>query len=189
MEVRASVLTQCSHWDQIRWQVPSWFCTLGTVSIAAVAYLHDTATEAKFFAALGIFGGLCFVLLCRLVSYERRLVHEFNHDTLDALLPDGGAMARALEVRRPFDFAGVRILLTATFWFLAYTALLSGIFLGCAAWLWWRHQIWPVIWTIVIAVSFEIVVLWVLPKLVPPCRRLKKASADGEGHAPLSSPQ
>ena len=30
LPLRESVITQCGRWDQIRWQVPSWFCTLGT---------------------------------------------------------------------------------------------------------------------------------------------------------------
>ncbi len=166
LALRASVLSQCSQWDQIRWQVPAWFCTVGSVSIGIIAYLHaGPIVEALFFTAVGIFGALCFVLLCKLVTYERQVVSEFNNEAIRRFPTDDHEVRDALEIKRPFEFLGVRLLLTATFWFIVYTGALTIVLLGAAAWLPWHH-IAPVVCTILIAVVFEVLVLLVLPRLL-----------------------
>ncbi|HEV2499643.1 MAG TPA: putative molybdenum carrier protein [Terriglobia bacterium] len=160
--LRDSVLSQCGHWDQIRWQVPAWFTTLGTIGITAVSYLKlYPQWQLRFLLALGIFGALCFILLCRLVSYERHLVDEFNSSARGLHIDSN--LEVILEIRRPFKFTWPAILLTATFWFLVYTALLTIFLLGWAAWLWWKIP--GVIVIIGIAAVFEVVLL-LLPQIL-----------------------
>ncbi len=147
VSLRESVLSQCGGWDQIRWQVPSWFCTLGTISLGVVNFFAGTHYEPKkfggFFAALGIFGILCFVLLSKLVIYERRVVDEFN-GSLDRILV-GDSLKDILKINRPFNFVWPRILCTATFWFLAYTAVLTLFFLGLVARIEWQGWRWVIL--------------------------------------------
>jgi hypothetical protein len=184
--LRASVLSQCGSWDQIRWQVPSWFCTLGTVSLGAVNYFgvehYNAKREAEFFAALGIFGCLCLMLLYKLGSYERQAINKFNHQTIRKFLPLDDTLVDVLTIERPFAFTWAGIPLTATFWFFLYMALLSGIFLARAAWLRWNQKS-SELWVIAIAVAFEIVVLWVAPavfrrvaKIRARCQPLRRAA-------------
>jgi Circularly permutated YpsA SLOG family len=130
LNLRESVLAQCGRWDQIRWQVPSWFCTLGTVCIGFLTQRkdqpYDTTIAKLFFIALATFGSLSFLLLLKLVLYERRVVREYNEYLVK--FPVGDRLMKALRIERPFSFDLRLICRTATFWFLVYTLLLVGVF-------------------------------------------------------------
>jgi putative molybdenum carrier protein len=134
MPLRESVMAQCGRWDQIRWQVPSWFCTLGTLSVGfaqlIVSSLHNPFLARLFFFALSVFGTLCALLLINLIRYESATVAQFNAD-LDKFHLRNDVRA-VLKIVRPFSFSSRTILLTATFWFLLYIIALTTLFLDFA---------------------------------------------------------
>ena len=140
LNLRESTLAQCGRWDEIRWQVPSWFCTLGTLCLGFVALYKTNASTFHmarlFFGAVGVFGSLCFLLLIKLVLYEIKVISDFNR-YLDEF-PVGDTLIKALKLRRPFSFEPRRIWRTATFWFLLYilglTIFFFARFFGVEVW-------------------------------------------------------
>jgi hypothetical protein len=123
-QIRESVLSQCGRWDQIRWQVPSWFSALGVIALGfATRSGTSTVLPSQIFFILFVFGLLCSLLLINLIRYEIKVTNEFNaqieQQHLDA------ALKATLRIKRPFNFVGIGILGTATLWFLIYTLLLT----------------------------------------------------------------
>jgi hypothetical protein len=134
LRLRETVMSQCGRWDQIRWQVPSWFCTLGTLSVAftslIISSLHDPFLARLFFSLLSVFGILSALLLVNLIRYESREVARFNACLENFQLRND--VREILKIVRPFSFSSREILLTATFWFLLYIVVLAMLFLDFA---------------------------------------------------------
>jgi len=131
LDLRESTLAQCGRWDQIRWQVPSWFCTLGTLSIGFVTLSegnnYNPVFAKGFFVAVSLFGVLSLLLLMKLVIYETKVIHEFNENL--NRFPVGRKLSDVLTLARPFRFDFPSVLRTATFWFLLYMLILTILFL------------------------------------------------------------
>lgn len=112
------LLANFRHWDQLRWQVPSWYIAL-TAALMTIGSIFDKgagASAVKYAALiLGVFGCFCLMLQCNLVRYHNRATL-----TLNRILRQNFSrkqIARLRDGLLPFEFSGRRIWCTATLWF------------------------------------------------------------------------
>jgi Circularly permutated YpsA SLOG family len=125
-QIRGSVLDQCGRWDQIRWQVPSWFSAVGALALGFAGRTGNSLSmisSRQLFVVLGFLGAFCSLLLFNLIRYEVKIVGKFNDQLKQQRLDP--AVKSSLEIKQPYDFSFPRVLRTASLWFLLYTVVLT----------------------------------------------------------------